>query len=218
MTTIAPKEHPFMSQEQQGYPSWPWLEFFDDLVVSIEDVGGGDIDPNLDVQTDSNGNFIGVANTGTGNNVMSADPTISGTLTTTDISNAGDLTSGNVTVTGVTTLSNLTGTGSRNAVIGATGIVGVGAGLQGVTRVTTTYTILSSDENVFGDTDSAGFTMTLPAGTDGQHFKIMNTGTGLNLLDISPNGAELLIGENSNFELNAGESLDLVYNVIEGWA
>lgn len=85
------------------------------------------------------------------------------------------------------------------------------------TRVTTTYTILVSDYEVFGNTDSAGFTVTLPAGVEGQTFRIVNTGTSGNTLTIAPNGSEHLIGVNSNYTLADGEALILCYNATDGW-
>ena len=84
-------------------------------------------------------------------------------------------------------------------------------------RQTTTYTILVTDQVVFCDTDGGAFTATLPAGIEGQTFKIANTGTSSLDLTIAPNGAELLIGVNSNFILRDGESLLLTYNTTEGW-
>lgn len=116
-----------------------------------------------------------------------------------------DLTlTGDLSVSGETSISgNLTTTGGR---------------IKNTTRVSDTYTILVTDENVYGDTDLSSFTMTLPAGVDGQHLKVMNTGTGLNILTLSPNGTDLLIGENSDFDLYSGDALDLVYQTDEGWA
>lgn len=89
--------------------------------------------------------------------------------------------------------------------------------IQNTTRKTTTYTIVANDENVFCDTDGGAFTATLPAGVDGTHYKVMNCGTSAELLTVAPDGSELLIGENSNFTLNDGEALDLVYETTEGW-
>lgn len=85
------------------------------------------------------------------------------------------------------------------------------------TRVTTTYTILVTDETIFGNTDSAAFTATLPAGVEGQTFRIVNTGTSGNDLTLAPNGSEHLLGVNSNFTLRDGESLILTYNSTDGW-
>jgi hypothetical protein len=85
------------------------------------------------------------------------------------------------------------------------------------TRVTNTYVVLGSDYVVFCDTDGGTFTVTLPAGVDGQTYKIINCGTSTNNLTLAPNGAELLIGVNSSLNLNDGESLILTYETTEGW-
>jgi hypothetical protein len=83
--------------------------------------------------------------------------------------------------------------------------------------VTTTYTILITDDVIFCNTDGGAFTVTLPAGVEGQTFKVLNSGTSINLLTVAPNGSELLLGANSGFTLNDGESLDLTYNATDGW-
>jgi hypothetical protein len=85
------------------------------------------------------------------------------------------------------------------------------------TRVTTTYTILASDYIIFGNTDSAGFTITLPEGVEGQTYKMINSGSSANNLTIAPDGAEHLIGANSNFVLFDGEALKVTYNKDDGW-
>lgn len=85
------------------------------------------------------------------------------------------------------------------------------------TRVTTTYTILLSDELIFADTDSEAFTVTLPPGVQGQYYRIVNTGTTTNSLEVAPDGTDLLMGENSSFTLNPQEALILVYDSTEGW-
>ncbi len=84
-------------------------------------------------------------------------------------------------------------------------------------RATTTYTILVSDEEVFGNTDSAGYTATLPAGVDRQAFRIINTGSSGNDLTLAPNGSEHLLGVNSSFILSDGEAIILTYDATDGW-
>ena len=86
-----------------------------------------------------------------------------------------------------------------------------------LTRVTTTYTILNTDHEVFGNTDGAGYTVTLPAGVEGQTFIIKNTGSSGNTLTVAPNGAEHLIGVNSTFALLDAEDLSITYNATDGW-
>jgi len=68
-----------------------------------------------------------------------------------------------------------------------------------------------------GNTSSAGFTYTLPAGVQGQQYKIVNTGTSGNTLTITPAGTENLIGANSSFTLQDGESIIIGYDETDGW-
>jgi len=83
------------------------------------------------------------------------------------------------------------------------------------TRVTTTYDILSTDYTIFCNTDSSPYIVTLPAGVNGQEFKIINCGS--NVLTIAPTGAELLRGANSSDTLIAGGVTTLTYETTEGW-
>ena len=86
-----------------------------------------------------------------------------------------------------------------------------------ISRNTTTATIDTSAYQWNGNTDSGAFTYTLPAGVNNAFYKIVNTGTSANTLTVSPNGAELLFGVNSNFDLADGESIIIGYNSIDGW-
>ena len=99
-----------------------------------------------------------------------------------------------------------------------TGKFTTGSGrIKNTTRVTTTYTILVTDEVIFANTDSAGYTVTLPAGVEGQTFIIKNTGSSGNTLTIAPNGSEHLLGANSNSTLSDAEDLEITYNATDGW-
>lgn len=89
--------------------------------------------------------------------------------------------------------------------------------IKTVTRVTTTYTILVTDSVVFGNTDSAGFTATLPAGVSGQTLKVVNSGSSGNNLTVAPDGSDDLLGANSSFTLFDGESLDITFDSTDGW-
>ncbi len=89
--------------------------------------------------------------------------------------------------------------------------------IKTVTRQTTTYTILVTDSVVFGNTDSAGFTVTLPAGVSGQTFKVINSGSSGNILTVTPDGSEDLLGVNSSFSLFDGEALDITFDSTDGW-
>ncbi len=86
-----------------------------------------------------------------------------------------------------------------------------------VTRYASNQTLTTADYHVFMDTDAGPLTNTLPAGVTGADFRIVNTGTSGNNLTIVPNGAELLVGANSNFTLRDGEALLIVYEATEGW-
>lgn len=84
-------------------------------------------------------------------------------------------------------------------------------------RVTTTATILVSDDVIFANTDSAGYTVTLPVGVEGQSFKIINSGSSGNTLTIAPNGAQHLLGVNASTTLTSGQTIFLTYNATDGW-
>ena len=89
--------------------------------------------------------------------------------------------------------------------------------IQNTTRATTTYTILVTDDVIFANTDGGTWTVTLPAGVEGQTFKIINSGSSANNLTVAPDGSEHLIGANSNFTLTDGETLVITYNATDGW-
>lgn len=87
-----------------------------------------------------------------------------------------------------------------------------------ITNADSPYTILPIDEILYCDTDAGAITVNLPAGTDGRKHRIINAGTNSNNLVITPNGAELLIGENSSFTLFDQEALNITYETTEGWS
>jgi len=89
--------------------------------------------------------------------------------------------------------------------------------IKNTTRVITTYTVLITDDVIFANTDGSAWTATLPAGVEGQTFKIINSGSSSNNLTIAPDGAEHLLGANSNFTLSDGEALIITYNATDGW-
>ncbi len=93
-----------------------------------------------------------------------------------------------------------------------------GAGrIKNTSRYTTTQTILVTDDVIFANTDSAAWTATLPAGVEGQTFKIINSGASGNTLTIEPDGSEDLLGMNSGFTLADRETLVITYNSNDGW-
>lgn len=84
-------------------------------------------------------------------------------------------------------------------------------------RYTSNQTLDATNHVVMGDTDGGAFTVTLPAGVDGTNYKISNVGSSGNALTLAPDGSELLVGANANFDLLDGETLDLFYETTEGW-
>lgn len=86
-----------------------------------------------------------------------------------------------------------------------------------VSRYTANQTLIAANHHVEGATDGAAFIITLPAGRLGTEYRITNTGTSGNVLTITPDGAELLLGENSSFILFDDEALLLVYSDAGGW-
>ena len=84
------------------------------------------------------------------------------------------------------------------------------------TRYTTTQAIPVTDHAVFCDTDDGAFTVTLPAGVDGQEFFITNCGSGGFALTIACNGAETINGDATQLIYDA-ESVHVVYETTEGW-
>jgi len=115
------------------------------------------------------------------------------------------------------TITGLGGEFNVDSHITAQGTITSDGRVKGTTRVTGTYTILVTDEVVFGNTDGGAFTATLPPGAQGRTFKVINSGSSGNALTLAPDGAEHLIGVNSNFVLNDGETLDLTYDATDGW-
>lgn len=89
--------------------------------------------------------------------------------------------------------------------------------IAGTTRVTGATTLNATHHIIIGDTDGGAFTITLPTGVDGTNYKISNVGSSSNALTLVPDGTELLVGDNANFDILDGETLDLHYETTEGW-
>jgi hypothetical protein len=95
------------------------------------------------------------------------------------------------------------------------GTITTGGGrIVNTTRVTTTYTVLVTDDNVFCDTDGGDFAITLPALADGQTYRIINAGSGT--LTITPDGTDLLIGANASTTMGTGVAI-FTGETTEGW-
>ncbi len=79
------------------------------------------------------------------------------------------------------------------------------------------YTALSSDHEIFVDTDTTAVVINLPAGIAGTNYRITNTGSSGNDISVAPNGAELLTGVNASRTLSGGGVLIITYNTTKGW-
>lgn len=86
-----------------------------------------------------------------------------------------------------------------------------------ITRITGDTTLTATAHKVFVDTDGGAITITLPAGVNGTEYVVYNTGSSGNNLTLTPNGAELLLGANSNFTVRDGEVEVLTFENTEGW-
>ena len=89
--------------------------------------------------------------------------------------------------------------------------------IRTTTRITGNTILDETNHEVFCDTDGGAFTVTLPAGVDGTNYRITNTGSSGNAVTLTPDGSELLIGENSNFTLLDGDVLIITNETTEGW-
>jgi len=83
-------------------------------------------------------------------------------------------------------------------------------------RVEDTYSILLTDHIIYCDTDNKSFTVTLPAGVEGQHYKIINCGSNRHDLTITGTNSEKVWGHIDG-PIADGDILNLYYNVTEGW-
>lgn len=95
-------------------------------------------------------------------------------------------------------------------------IASSGGRIVNTTKVTTTYTALVTDREIFCDTDGGAFTLTLPAGVNGQHFRIHNVGTSGNDLTIDGSGAETIRNELTQTLMDC-ETLIITFETTEHW-
>jgi hypothetical protein len=99
-------------------------------------------------------------------------------------------------------------------------IEGYGGRKKNTTRLINTdspYAVLSSDHEIFCDTDAGAITINLPAGVNKTNYRIINTGSANNDVTVVPDGAELLTGANESRTLSDGSVIILTYETIEGW-
>ena len=92
-----------------------------------------------------------------------------------------------------------------------------GAGISRLTNISSPYTVLNSDKYLFCDTDGGAITVLLPSGVSGDSLTVVNTGSSGNNVTITPNGAELLSGANSNDVVVDGGKIGYWFDLTEGW-
>lgn len=89
--------------------------------------------------------------------------------------------------------------------------------IKNTTRVTTTYTILITDDQIFANTDAGAYTSTLPTGVEGQTFRVINSGTTNNLTLAPASGQDLYGTTDGTHVLTPGESAEITFNSTDGW-
>ena len=139
---------------------------------------------------DASKNLISVANTGTGNNVLSASPTLTGTIAA-----ANQTLSGTLGVTGITT---------------ATGGLTLGASfVDKTTSITSITTLTSAHSTIFANATGGAFTITLPTavGNTGLTYKILKNDVSTNTVTIGTTASQTIGGYSAIFlagNLNMG--------------
>jgi hypothetical protein len=103
--------------------------------------------------------------------------------------------------------------------VNITGIVTRSSGIRKKTRrMTATGDVLVTDEVVYIDTDGGDVTATLPAGVDGQSFRLINVGSATNTATIAVQAGEKILGvADDTFLLEDGEALILTFETTEEW-
>lgn len=90
--------------------------------------------------------------------------------------------------------------------------------LKETTTVTTTpYTPLSTDEEIFVNTDASNIDISLPPGIGGTNYRIINTGSSGNVVNLIPALTDKLIGLNEPDYLADREALIITFEETEGW-
>ena len=89
--------------------------------------------------------------------------------------------------------------------------------VRATTRASVSYSVLSTDEVIFANSDAASVTVSLPAGTIGRTLRVINSGSSGNQVAVSPNGSEHLYGVNSDLILYDAESAEITYDDTDGW-
>lgn len=88
-----------------------------------------------------------------------------------------------------------------------------------VVRTTTNLTLNSTHQKVFCDTDGGAIIITLPAGSDGTEYQIINTGSSGNDVTVTPDGTEQIFngGAGTSFVLADSEGITITYEDTENW-
>jgi len=89
--------------------------------------------------------------------------------------------------------------------------------IKGTTRVTGNTTLDTTHHTVFCDTDGGAFTISLPNGVDGTHYRIANVGTSGNDVTLSTVGGIETIYKETSQPISDGEVLDVVFETTEQW-
>lgn len=81
----------------------------------------------------------------------------------------------------------------------------------------TPYVVPVDASTVFIDTDIQEIDILLRPGVKGKELRLVMVGTSGNDANITPNGSELLFGENSPEVLHDSEAFLIDYSVVYGW-
>ena len=155
----------------------------------------GDTDTNL-FFTDGVNDKVGI-----GTNTPNKKLEINGDIQATDYYSSDGTAGASTTTGGLTFKNGLYTSGSASTVNKSTVVA------------TTTYTV--AVDVVFCDTDSSGFTVTMPTGSDGKTVTIINCGSSNN--DVTITSSDNMQGSSDDITLVDGESLTLVYNPTQKW-
>ncbi len=87
-----------------------------------------------------------------------------------------------------------------------------------VSRYTTTQTLDATDHIVFCNTDGGAWVLTLPAGVQGTNYKIINSGTSGNDLEVDPNANDGMYGgsDGDSISLSDGEVINIHFDSTDG--
>jgi hypothetical protein len=107
---------------------------------------------------------------------------------------------------------------SVNSILRITGRISSTGRIKGTTRINATpYNVLSTDENIYVDTNSEPITLNLPPGSDGVSYRIVNVGKNRNDVTLTPDGTDLLFGVNNTEKVIDSEVLIMTFEETEGW-